>query len=103
MDANQGGEIHGLKSVTWPQATMVVNSQISVAIYQNGVQELTLAFDTGGSAADKSATVVGIVEANGSTDYFEHYVYHTMGANKSPVQLAADTFFTRIGLETNVI
>lgn len=80
-------------SVTWPQATMVVNSQISVAIYKNGVQELALAFDTGGSAADKSATVVGIVEANGSTDYFEHYVYHTMGANKSPVQLAADTFF----------
>ena len=79
-------------AVTWPQATMVVNSQISVAIYKNGVQELALAFDTGGAAADKSATVVGIVEANGTTDYFEHYVYHTMGANKSPVQLVADTF-----------
>lgn len=79
-------------SVTWPQATIVANSQISVAIYKNGVLELALAFDTGGAAADKSATVVGIVEANGSTDYFEHYVYHTMGANKSPIQLAADTF-----------
>lgn len=88
----KAGKYWVVANVTWPQATMVANSQISSAIYKNGALELGAAFDTGGAAADKSAIVSGLVEANGTTDYFEHYVYHTMGANKSPVQLVADTY-----------
>lgn len=80
-------------AVTYPQATMVANSQISVGVYKNGAAfTLALAYDTGGAAADKSAICSGIVEANG-TDYFEVVTYHTMGANKSPLQQIYATYF----------
>lgn len=80
-------------TVTYPQATMVANSQVSVAVFKNGTTYiLAAAFDTGGAAADKSATVSGIVEANG-TDYFEVLTYHTMGANKSPIPQTYVTYF----------
>lgn len=81
-------------NVTWPQATMVANSQISSAIYKNGATlMLGAAFDTGGSAQGKSAIVTGIIDVTNTSDYYEHYCYHTMGANKSPDQLVSTTYF----------
>lgn len=88
------GKYWVVANVTWPLATMVANSQISSAIYKNGATLMIgAAFDTGGSAQGKSAIVTGIINVTDLTDYYEHYCYHTMGANKSPDQQTSLTYF----------
>ncbi len=72
--------------------TPVDQTLISVAIYKNGAlvkNTQTYASGTG----DVSALVNATMYANGSTDYFEMYVYHTSGSNKNLYGSSSFTFF----------
>lgn len=77
-------------------ADTVSGRRMACIIYKNGVLHRV---GVGGSAASTAgAEALGghvsvTVDANGSTDYFEAYVWHNMGANASFTSLASNTYF----------
>lgn len=61
-------------------------------LYKNGGDELRLCnMDT-----TNSLTGSGLVYANGSTDYFEIYTYHTSGVTRTLASQAAQTYFQAV-------
>ncbi len=72
--------------------TPVDQTLISVAIYKNGALVKNVQTYASGTG-DVSALVNATMYANGSTDYFEMYVYHTSGSNKNLYGSSSFTFF----------
>jgi hypothetical protein len=58
---------------------LVQSAQHTVSIYKNGSQTLTGANFAPPSGGYGVSTVIGIIEANGSTDYFEVYAFSGTG------------------------
>ncbi len=70
----------------------VDQTALSVAIYKNGsLAKQSQNYASG--TVDVSALVTAVINANGTTDYFDVYVKHTSGSNKDIYGVASFTFF----------
>lgn len=65
-----------------------------VNIYKNGAAEInTEVKGAGAGVAYTTPPVIAILDANGTTDYFEIYVYHSEGADRTILSGSNRTFF----------
>jgi len=74
--------------------TAAGNGGYEALLYKNGVVLHIGRTNEAGGSNDINATVTAVVDANGSTDYFEIYTYHNGGAGISVYGVAKYTFFT---------
>jgi hypothetical protein len=77
--------------------TMVDQSNVVVAIYENGVIYKREKIATSGTA-EQGTTVTALVDANGSTDYYDVYVIHNTGSDKIIEGATDKTYFQAIGV-----
>ena len=65
-----------------------------VNIYKNGVEYKRVAVQSSGVPSAQTAGVSIVVDANGSTDYFEVFAYQATGGNVDIDGASRATFFT---------
>jgi hypothetical protein len=70
--------------------SLVADKTFQIALYKNGVLSKTFAIETH-NTANRQAAITCIEDANGSTDYFEIFVWHDMGAAKNLTSTASFT------------
>lgn len=85
-------QLNGTISLAFPGA---INSPLIAVIFKNGVEykrgsHLT---ETTSGAASIAVTVSCLVDANGSSDYFELFVFQATGGSRSTNAGAAETWF----------
>lgn len=85
------GKYHLIAQIKWGAAVDAII--LIVAIYKNGVPYKYREIRSSGAAADQTSGVSCIADANGTTDYFNAYVYHNMGSDQVANGDTAATFF----------
>lgn len=69
-------------SIVWNDSAMEASKTLILDIYKNGARLKTTLMQSNGAAKFQGQTLTVIASANGSTDYFEVYVYHECTANQ---------------------
>lgn len=63
------------------------NARLALMLFKNGILLLYLSHQhTSGSAQPMNISGTAIVEANGTTDYFEVFVFHNFGASTADIE-----------------
>ncbi len=68
-------------------------NRMQFSVYKNGAIDKTAAVKAAGVNQD-GVTIAVVVDANGSTDYFELYIWHNKGSDADIDGGAMDSFFT---------
>lgn len=74
-------------------ASMAASAACNCYVYKNGAADQLVGRLVTGAAGDMAFAGASVVQANGSTDYFEIYTTQQSGVNKSLYSGAAETYF----------
>ncbi|HHT9135194.1 MAG TPA: hypothetical protein ACFYD2_09850, partial [Candidatus Avalokitesvara rifleensis] len=74
--------------------TLISSRYAQCILYKNGVsfKEGTMSYN--GAGGDMLSSVTVVVDANGSTDYFEVYILQNSGSTATLRGLSKQTYFT---------
>lgn len=70
-------------SVVWNDSAMEASKTLVLDIYKNGARLKTTLMQSNGATKFQGQSLTIVAIANGSTDYFEVYVYHECTANQA--------------------
>jgi len=70
-------------SIVWVAAAMEHQKALIIDIYKNGVRGKTALIESNGAGLLQGQSITVVLDANGSSDYFEVYAYSDCTANQS--------------------
>ncbi len=70
-------------SLVWNETAMENQKALLLDIYKNGARAKTSLIQSNGAGKQQGQNITVVLDANGSTDYFEVFVYHECTANQA--------------------
>lgn len=94
MTPTIAGKYHVVAALLY--SNMDDQEMIETHIYKNGSSVAFFRASISGNAIDRCAYVAADIDMNGSTDYLEHYAYHTHGSARNITGDSFSCFFQAI-------